>query len=593
MPLSLPTTSMADDLYTNDRLPSESTSVGSDSSGASSRPTGAFFPGAHHFVVSGGQFISNVIEHPAPAPSDFRRIPLGDLDLQKELRLDGSGVVHWQTERVCARLIYTAWIEGRQSGMTVAVYRGANAEKNWKRQIAKYSGIRHPNLAQLYGTVNSGGLYAMVFHDELVPLGEYMEEYQNSVISTVYLYGFFKKELGDAIHYLNPVFGGDITWQIILNSSGPWIRRSTGRICVEPSINFRFNRLLNPPAGDLPHLPLPALPGDRENSMISALTLGQYHEICYSYLANSHFFSTFDDTIRAGSIISLQNKNEIAHIPNIRVDDTGWRDPGGEDHRFVVENGWTRFYCPYGPVIERILWPVHRGTCWLSQANHISNQYPISANHGWVWQIKYEITFSTFLDNLPEAYLFLCPLQDLRSEDGSFVKQPECPAYWSFDPTGTERLSPDAVSEIGFPTLGWEREIGCRSWDDHVYSGLRQFHAAKGFDPNTQDIARRLGEALYELSCDPLIEEVITKDLSKSTRPTTTNEGDPGNEDGSSTETNPDTQTTDRAHHTFSKIKQFASCLLTVQNFRLIVAGAVGMILALISPYLFSLNIDF
>ncbi|KAJ7040718.1 hypothetical protein C8F04DRAFT_1081884, partial [Mycena alexandri] len=496
---------MADDLYTDE---SESTSVGSDSSGASSgistRPTGAFFPGAHHFVVAGGQFISNVIEHPqAPVPSDFRRIPLGDVDLRNEIRLDGSGVVHWQTARVCARLIYTACIEGKQSDMTVAVYRGGYAEKNWNREIEKYSGIRHPNLVQLYGTVNSGGLYAMIFHDELVPLDKYMEEYQNSVITTVYLYAFFKKELGDAIHYLNPIFGGDIAWQIRLDSSVFWIRRSTGRICIEPSVNFRYNRLGHPPAGDLPHLLPSALRGDRENSMISALTLAQYHEICYSYLATTHWFTTFYDTIRAGAIISLQNKNEIAHIPNIGVDDTGWRDPGGGDHQLVMENGWTRLYCPYGPVIDRVLWPRHRGTCWLSQANHISVQYPISENHGWVWQIKYETTFYTPLDNIPEAYLFLCPLEDLRSEDGSFIERPECPAYWSFDPAGREQLSPDTLSVIGLPTLGWEREILCRSWDNHIYSGLRQFHAAKRFDPNTQDIARHLGEALYELSCDP------------------------------------------------------------------------------------------
>ncbi|KAJ7768282.1 hypothetical protein B0H16DRAFT_1882189 [Mycena metata] len=569
---------MADDWYTDERLPSQSTSVGPDSSGASAGPTGAFFPGAHHFVVAGGQFISNIIEQPAPEPSDFRRIPLGDLDLRNEIRLDaGSGVVHFQTERICARLIYTALVEGKQSDMTVAVYRGAYAEKNWKREIEKHIGIRHPNVVQLYGTVSSGGLYATVFHDGLAGASQQVHGgIRSSMISTVYLYGFFKKELGDAIHYLDPAFSGDIAWQIILQP-GFWIRRSTGRICVEPSKNFQFNRLAHPPAGDLPDLPLPALRGDRENSMISSLTLPQYHEICYSYLAKTHWFRAFHDTIRAGAIISVQTKEEIAQIPNIGVDDTGWRDPGGEDHRVVMENGWTRFYCPYGPVMHRILWPRHRGTCWLSQANHISNQYPISVNHGWVWQIKYEIIFSTLSDDLPGAYLFLCPMNDLRSEDGSFIgERPECPAYWSFDPAGREQLSPDVVSAIGLPSLGWEREILCRSWDTHVYSGLSQFHAAKGFDPNTQDVARHLGEALYELSCDPRIEEVIP------------NEGDPV-EDVMSAETHLDTQKTDYAHHTFSKIKYFTLCLPAVHNLGLIVAGAFGMILALISVYLYSL----
>ncbi|KAJ7104752.1 hypothetical protein C8R44DRAFT_807819 [Mycena epipterygia] len=50
--------------------------------------------------------------------------------------------------------------------MTVALYQGNNAEENWKKEISKYSRLRHPNLVQLYGTVTSPcGVYAMVFHD--------------------------------------------------------------------------------------------------------------------------------------------------------------------------------------------------------------------------------------------------------------------------------------------------------------------------------------------------------------------------------------------------------------------------------------------
>ncbi|KAF7377138.1 hypothetical protein MSAN_00132900 [Mycena sanguinolenta] len=37
-------------------------------------------------------------------------------------------------------------------------------------------------------------------------------------------------------------------------------------------------------------------------------------------------------------------------------------------------------------------------------------------------------------------------------------------------------------------------------WDANVYNGLRQFHQAKGFDPNSQDLVRHLGWPLYRLS---------------------------------------------------------------------------------------------
>jgi hypothetical protein len=38
-----------------------------------------------------------------------------------------------------------------------------------------------------------------------------------------------------------------------------------------------------------------------------------------------------------------------------------------------------------------------------------------------------------------------------------------------------------------------------RLWDDFVYSGIREFHQAKGFDPYSQDVVRELGYPLFEV----------------------------------------------------------------------------------------------
>ncbi|KAJ7508778.1 hypothetical protein B0H11DRAFT_1962562, partial [Mycena galericulata] len=147
---------------------------------------GAFFPGAQHFVVNGGHFASNIFD--SPPDVNFRRIPLGDVDLRHEIRMDASGVVHRKGARASTKKMYSARIEGRQSDMTVAVYQGENAEEKWKRELAKYSGNRHPNFVQPFGIVDSSGLYATVFHDELVPVRQYIEEYGHSMLSIVYLY---------------------------------------------------------------------------------------------------------------------------------------------------------------------------------------------------------------------------------------------------------------------------------------------------------------------------------------------------------------------------------------------------------------------
>jgi hypothetical protein len=59
---------------------------------------------------------------------------------------------------------------------------------------------------------------------------------------------------------------------------------------------------------------------------------------------------------------------------------------------------------------------------------------------------------------------------------------------------------------MGFPSIQLTFNVGGYSWDASVYAGLRQFHQAKGFDPDSQDIAQHFGEPLFQLSTeiDPL-----------------------------------------------------------------------------------------
>ncbi|KAJ7095565.1 hypothetical protein C8R44DRAFT_553951, partial [Mycena epipterygia] len=100
---------------------------------------------------------------------------------------------------------------------------------------------------------------------------------------------------------------------------------------------------------------------------------------------------------------------------------------------------------------------------------------------------------------LPQGFLFLCPLEGLRSHNGIWLRNPECPAYWSLDPSGSQRLNPEAASRLGFACLQLEMNVHGRSWHESVYTALSRFHVSKGFDPNGQEIARHLRQPLYEL----------------------------------------------------------------------------------------------
>ncbi|KAJ7928258.1 hypothetical protein B0H13DRAFT_2549772 [Mycena leptocephala] len=54
------------------------------------------------------------------------------------------------------------------------------------------------------------------------------------------------------------------------------------------------------------------------------------------------------------------------------------------------------------------------------------------------------------------------------------------------------------------------QSIATFSWDADVYAALRQFHRAKGFDPDSQDVAQDLGYPLFQLpsAMNPLFAHV-------------------------------------------------------------------------------------
>ncbi|KAJ7464450.1 hypothetical protein FB451DRAFT_1042267, partial [Mycena latifolia] len=72
--------------------------------------------------------------------------------------------------------------------------------------------------------------------------------------------------------------------------------------------------------------------------------------------------------------------------------------------------------------------------------------------------------------------------------------------YWSFDPSGVERLSAVEATNLGLPSIELTTKITGFSGDTTLYTGLRKFHQAKGFDPDSQHLAQHLGQPLYQLT---------------------------------------------------------------------------------------------
>ncbi|KAJ7055796.1 hypothetical protein C8F01DRAFT_1062584 [Mycena amicta] len=187
---------------------------------------------------------------------------------------------------------------------------------------------------------------------------------------------------------------------------------------------------------------------------------------------------------------------------------SAWIGAWEETDHHTMDNNWTRcnsgnkfpFHIFIGFWVSDDMHP------WLSQSNHIMKRFNASSSYSSeeyavVQRVTFQVVVSDSSQLLPNGYLFLAPASDF--EVGPLmVHWPDCPAYWSFDPTGVERLSMEEAKHLGFPVFELTTRVNVFSWDDSVYAGIRRFQCAKGFDPYTQDAARELGHQLYELPVD-------------------------------------------------------------------------------------------
>ncbi|KAJ7207486.1 hypothetical protein GGX14DRAFT_567437 [Mycena pura] len=106
----------------------------------------------------------------------------------------------------------------------------------------------------------------------------------------------------------------------------------------------------------------------------------------------------------------------------------------------------------------------------------------------------------TFMADLPpdDVYLFLFRPQVVLVDDKFTITTPPDSEkyYWAFDLAGFDRLTQQTAEDIGLPRLEFSL---CLSdprdrWRDDEIIG--QFHAAKGFDPDGQDVAIARGYPL-------------------------------------------------------------------------------------------------
>ncbi|KAF7377060.1 hypothetical protein MSAN_00124200 [Mycena sanguinolenta] len=350
---------MGDEPHPEPEFTHSSTSE-AESPSAHARPASGMFSHSQHFTVTGGTF-ANVTNHTtAPSlPSDFRMIPMGDIDLRHQIRVaelrvdEFVGVVNSQSHsRACLRRMHSAkaLIASRKSRVTVAIYEGDGAEGEWRQDVAKYMRLRqvsrHPNIVQVCGAASSNGIHATLFNDDLTPLREVLDRHRESPLMTVYIYACCNQDFREAFHYIYSVFQSPPFY------CAYWIRRSTGRLCTE----------LTPASDNLRIYPsLPKLPGLSRMGLLSAcvetistfidsLTLEQYNLICDCNLGQyRHFHVSTSTTVNLSGVFHClsdapENSIEIAFLPSVaQFGFSNWTTSEGSTGE-VMPNGWTRYF---------------------------------------------------------------------------------------------------------------------------------------------------------------------------------------------------------------------------------------------------------
>ncbi|KAJ7620070.1 hypothetical protein FB45DRAFT_929398 [Roridomyces roridus] len=480
---------------------------------------GAFFPGSHRLTIQGGVFSSSVANHIYPSTSrpecsenaDFRRLPFGDIDLQREIICcNESGIVsRSRRPRSHARRMYFAQVFGSHSDMTVMFYEGDDTPHEWQEYLTRHSRIRHPNLLQIFGIATCSESRAVVAHGDLLPYAEFLDLASLSPILTVYVYSRWATEFQNATEYL-------FSRRLDNPDRTLWIRASTSQLCVELICSEIAEPVLVLIDARYPQFKLHA--PNAEAVAISSLGLDQYHQICRwmfpqwticSISAESYASlgsAVYGAVLYAPMGFQLANSVKIASLMEVEFHPAAWEcnEARGE----IMENGWTRFAADeivHGATLRCRISPRNCPMHWLAQGNYIFAALGISADFyedfAIVASVWFEMTpaFSGAGVDAQEGYLFLCPVEDFNIGAHSvwWPLPDHSPWFWSLDPAGGNRLSAEDAALLGFPGIELSSQAWLASWDATVYEGLGEFHRAKGFDPDSQDVARELGYLLY------------------------------------------------------------------------------------------------
>ncbi|KAJ7174094.1 hypothetical protein C8R43DRAFT_635400 [Mycena crocata] len=323
-----------------------------------------------------------------------------------------------------------------------------------------------------------------------------------------------------------------------------WVRASTGRLCIDvadcasdtarPGVQTLITDALS--CG----ISLASGGADLDRTLLSRLTLEDVHRMVAS-MANlgSAEISFRGGDVALGSIWSQGGKDSTpfrtngsmmfpATTTNIEHVPWSYMHNGVRQPCELTHDGWVRILPPSSlDGVDHLMsltqleheWCLEMGKHWIAQANYASCVNERSDSHFIASSVRFRFTMwhapereftlrGTFMTDAPsdDLYLFIACLQ-VHMVDAHLrvtVPPPDAAFYWSLDPQGLTRLTAEMAEEFCVPQVLFQCEVLGPAWTASDYALVRQFHIAKGFDPNSQDAAIRLGYPLVKTDAMPM-----------------------------------------------------------------------------------------
>ncbi|KAJ7131340.1 hypothetical protein C8R44DRAFT_871837 [Mycena epipterygia] len=275
---------------------------------------------------------------------------------------------------------------------------------------------------------------------------------------------------------------------------------------------------------------------EQQEQFLSSLPLPELHQISVAYGWDGLSFRDLDQMISPLALGVFEYAGQRFHVNpgffdlsihegwHLEDDVVEWQ----EDDLEVMDNGWTRLWVTDVDVLEDSLeddyYPYNQlkiatttfnlsglSSSWIAQAHHIEDTFGTSESllesslicDSIHYHVKLEWSGKPWHREQREAstldvYLFICPIEDLQDHERGFpyVGIPECPGYWSFDPTGAQKIAPGSH---GLPEI----RILCSEilvrFPQDLYDAVADLHASREFNPKTLDVTHDVGYPLYEL----------------------------------------------------------------------------------------------